>query len=96
MKLNGTNNGVVKNMVWLHGLFGNKRNWGFIANDEHIRSKRRSILFDLRNHGESDHHDSHTYKEMVEDVIRNLDAMKIDKFTLLGHSMGIELFLYFY
>ncbi len=75
-------------MVWLHGLFGNNKNWGFIANDNSINSKRRSIFFDLRNHGDSDHHNSHTYREMADDVIRALDRLKIDKFTLLGHSMG--------
>jgi len=75
-------------MVWLHGLFGNRRNWGFIAKNNYIMSKRRSILFDLRNHGESDHHRSHTYKELADDVVRNLDKLKIDKFTSLGHSMG--------
>jgi len=45
-------------------------------------------LVDLRNHGESDHHDSMTYREMAEDVIRYADNANIDRFTILGHSMG--------
>lgn len=42
----------------------------------------------MRNHGDSDHHESMTYREMAEDVIRLMDKMLINKFTLLGHSMG--------
>ena len=67
-------------------------NWTFIANNESIKSKRRSILFDSRNHGYSDHHDSHTYDELAEDIIRNLDKLKIGKITLLGHSMGMQIY----
>jgi len=86
--LEGVNSNVNKHMVWLHGLFGNYRNWGFIGSNKTIRSVRHSIFFDMRNHGDSDHHDSHTYQEMVDDIIRALDKLNIDKFTLLGHSMG--------
>lgn len=31
-----------------------------------------------------------TYDEMSDDVIRHLDKLKINKFTLLGHSMGAK------
>ena len=43
---------------------------------------------DLRNHGYSDHHSSHNYSVMAEDVIRYADKQNINKFSLLGHSMG--------
>lgn len=42
----------------------------------------------MRNHGNSDHHDSMTYKEMADDVIRYADNKNIDRFTIIGHSMG--------
>lgn len=80
--------GVSKYLVYLHGLFGNSNNWRSISYSETIRGLRRSLLIDLRNHGESDHHISMTYSEMADDVIRHMDQLKIDKFTLLGHSMG--------
>ena len=31
-----------------------------------------------------------TFEEMADDVIRYLDKMNIEKFTLMGHSMGAK------
>lgn len=78
-------------MVFLHGLYGNSNNWRSISYSDAIRGRRRALLIDLRNHGESDHHSSMSYPEMSEDVINHLDSLKINKFTLLGHSMGAKI-----
>ena len=43
---------------------------------------------DCRNHGDSSHHDIINYPVMADDIIRLADQLNIDKFTLLGHSMG--------
>ena len=45
-------------------------------------------MVELRNHATSNHHDEHNYKVIAEDVIRFADKHGIDKFTVLGHSMG--------
>ena len=47
-----------KNMVWVHGLFGDCNNFIDIANDELISGNVNSYIVDLRNHGESFHHSS--------------------------------------
>ena len=39
-----------------------------------ICENRNMHLIDLRNHGDSDHHDSMTYKEMANDIIRYADS----------------------
>jgi esterase len=83
-------NEVKKTLVFLHGLFGSSNNWRYLSYSEAVRNRRNSLLIDLRNHGESDHHDSMTYNQMADDVIRHLDKLKIEKFTLLGHSMGAK------
>jgi pimeloyl-ACP methyl ester carboxylesterase len=82
---------VKKHLVFLHGLFGNQNNWRPISYSESIRSRRNSILIDMRNHGDSQHHESMRYPEMAEDVINLIDKLGINKFTLLGHSMGAKI-----
>ena len=47
-------------------------------------------MVDLRNHGESDHHMSMTYKEMAEDVLRFADIKKMEKFSIIGHNIGAK------
>jgi pimeloyl-ACP methyl ester carboxylesterase len=42
----------------------------------------------MRNHATSDHHAEHNYTVLSDDVIRFADAEGLDKFTVLGHSMG--------
>ena len=40
-------------VIWLHGLLGNKKNFASIATSlgQQLRTKRRLIGLDLRNHG---------------------------------------------
>lgn len=45
-------------------------------------------MLDARNHGESERHPSMTHIEMAQDVVRYANGKKIEKFTILGHSMG--------
>ena len=42
----------------------------------------------MRNHATSDHHSEHDYKVMSEDIVRFADNLRLDKFTVMGHSMG--------
>jgi pimeloyl-ACP methyl ester carboxylesterase len=53
----------------------------------------RVIALDCRGHGKSDKpHDPKLYgKEMVEDIIRLLDHLKIKKAHIVGYSMGAEI-----
>jgi esterase len=46
------------------------------------------MLVDLRNHGESDFHNSMNYSEMADDLARFLDSRALDKITLVGHNIG--------
>lgn len=75
-------------LIFLHGLLNAGRSWRqFILNDK-ISEDRDIILIDLRNHGESDFHDSMTYTEMADDLGRFLDMRNLDQITLVGHNIG--------
>ena len=60
-----------------------------MLNDQ-ISHNRDLFLLDLRNHGESDHHESMTYTDMANDLIRFLDSRMLDKVTLIGHNIGAK------
>ena len=72
--------------VILHGLFGNSDNWQTHA--KKIAAYYRVILVDQRNHGHSDWHEEFTYDLLADDLDRLMNHLGINKFILMGHSMG--------
>ncbi|KAJ4389141.1 hypothetical protein N0V93_006603 [Gnomoniopsis smithogilvyi] len=74
----------------MHGLFGSKKNNRSISKAL-ARDLGRSIYaLDLRNHGDSPHDPRHDYTAMAEDVSAFIKEHKLDKPTLIGHSMGAK------
>lgn len=86
-------------MIVMHGLLGNKLNWrGLCSRPEviifqkiksfQISQKRNCYLIELRNHMSSNHHDDMDYTVITDDVIRFADSQNLNKFTIMGHSLG--------
>lgn len=73
-------------VVILHGLFGQGRNWAGIAKS--LAHDHRVITADLRNHGASPWADEMTYEAMAADVAHLIDTFTKPPITLIGHSMG--------
>jgi len=73
-------------IIIIHGLFGDKDNLKSIARE--LSDDYFCILPDTRNHGDSFHSDTMTYSAMAEDIIKLADALEVDQFSVLGHSMG--------
>jgi len=73
-------------LIILHGLFGSSKNWQSLARVFSAHFKVFSL--DLRNHGQSFHHDEMNYVVMAEDAIRLIRHIGIDSCSLIGHSMG--------
>lgn len=70
----------------LHGLFGFSDNWQTHA--KKFSEYFRVILVDLRNHGHSPWSEDFSYALMASDVHELTEHLNLDKFILLGHSMG--------
>ena len=73
-------------IIILHGLFGSSQNWNMICKT--LSDKFHIYAVDCRNHGESFHNPSMTYKEMANDIINLMDNVSLQKTILIGHSMG--------
>jgi pimeloyl-ACP methyl ester carboxylesterase len=73
-------------VVFVHGLFGQGRNWTTIAR-RIAEDGHRVTLLDLPNHGHSPWTERVDYGDMAEFVAAEL-ALLGDPVTLVGHSMG--------
>jgi pimeloyl-ACP methyl ester carboxylesterase len=73
-------------LVILHGLLGSERNWHSLAREfeKHVHV----VAIDLRNHGASPHDPVHTIEAMRLDLEEFVEDHALDRFFLLGHSMG--------
>ena len=72
-------------VVFVHGLFGQGKNWTTIAKG--LADSHRVTLIDLPNHGHSPWTDRVDYLDMVEMVATELEHLD-EPVTLVGHSMG--------
>ena len=72
----------------MHGLLGSKTNWKGLVQKDQISLKRNSYCVELRNHPASDHHSEMNYEVISDDILRFSDNLQLEKFTVLGHSLG--------
>ena len=72
--------------IILHGLYGASDNWISIARK--LEDRFTVFIPDLRNHGHSPHATTHTYQDMVDDLLKFFTDHQIEKAIILGHSMG--------
>ncbi len=70
----------------LHGVFGSSDNWQSIGKE--LSDDFTVYLVDLRNHGNSPHSGVMNYDVMAEDIRDLAVAEGVQKFHLMGHSMG--------
>ncbi|TFV67892.1 UNVERIFIED_ORG: alpha/beta fold hydrolase [Bacillus sp. AZ43] len=72
-------------VVFVHGLFGQGKNWTTIAKG--LADGHRVTLVDLPNHGHSPWTDRVDYLDMAELLAAELESFG-EPVTLVGHSMG--------
>jgi pimeloyl-ACP methyl ester carboxylesterase len=73
-------------VVFLHGLFGNARNFGQFQRA--LAGRFRVLALDMRNHGASPHAPGMRYPDLAADVLETLAARDALPAAVIGHSMG--------
>lgn len=73
-------------IVFIHGLFGSLSNLAMLARE--FYDTHPVIQIDVRNHGLSAHSNKMNYAVMAQDILDTLDSINIQKFSVIGHSMG--------
>lgn len=86
-KISYSDSGTGNAIVFLHGFLENKKMWKDYV--DFFSEKYRVITIDLLGHGESDSLGYvHTMEDNANAVQEVLNHLKIEKTTVVGHSMG--------
>jgi pimeloyl-ACP methyl ester carboxylesterase len=75
-------------VVFLHSFGGDSSHWA--SQLDHLRHHRRALAIDLRGHGKSARPKDMDYSvgAFVRDLESVVDQMKLQRFVLVGHSLG--------
>jgi pimeloyl-ACP methyl ester carboxylesterase len=75
-------------VVFVHSLTGSGAHWA--AQLAHLRKSRRAVAIDLRGHGCSAAPPDGDYSiaAMANDIAAAADALGLERFALVGHSLG--------
>lgn len=73
-------------LLFLHGLLGSRRNLRLLA--QQLSCQFHVFVPDLRNHGDSPHHDQFNYQCMIQDIAKLIQEKIQQRVILMGHSMG--------
>ena len=74
-------------MVLLHHLAADADGWTFVG--EALAADGRWVVApDLRGHGSSDRTSGYSLELVRDDVVGLADALRLDRFALVGHSLG--------
>ncbi len=75
--------------VLVHGFTGSSLDWVDVIGP--LAARRRVITFDHRGHGESPNlgvESAYSFEQLIGDFAALVDDLELDRFDLLGHSMG--------
>ena len=73
-------------LVLVHALGRAASDWTPVL--ERLGSRWRCLALDLRGHGQSVRCEDYSFESMEADLRAFVDAMRLDRLTLVGHSMG--------
>ncbi len=76
-------------LVLLHGFTGGRIDFEDVIDD--LATERRVVAWDHRGHSDSTNTGdaaTYTFEQLVDDAVAAADALGLERFHLLGHSMG--------
>ncbi len=73
-------------LVFLHALGRDGNDW--TPTIQALSTRWRCLALDLRGHGESVRCERYSFEEMESDVRALVDALELDRFSVVAHSMG--------
>lgn len=73
-------------LVLLHALGEDASDWDEVA--EALSGPYRVLALDQRGHGRSEHAERYSFELMRDDLGAFADALGLEQFSLMGHSMG--------
>ena len=76
-------------LVLIHGFTGGRIDWADVIDD--LATDRRVVAWDHRGHSDSTNTgdpSTYTFDQLVADAVAVLDQLGLERFHLLGHSMG--------
>lgn len=73
-------------VVFLHALGRSAADWETAL--DHPAAGYRCLALDMRGHGESCHPGRYSFESMANDVRQFVDLLRLEKFHVVGHSMG--------
>jgi len=74
-------------VLFAHSFAGDLSHWA--AALEHLKPRHRAVAFDFRGHGRSPGAvGRYSYDELAKDIGAVADAQELERFVLVGHSMG--------
>ncbi len=80
-------------LILIHGFFASSRNWRQIA--KKLAEHYHVYVLDMRNHGLSPHAEEMDYPLMAADLLAFIDQQNLQLVSLLGHSMGGKVAMWF-
>jgi len=86
--------GEGKPLLIIHGYLGMSDNWKTLAT-QFVSEGFQTHALDLRNHGRSFHSEEFTYEVMVQDILDYCQENNLEKVSIIGHSMGGKLAMFF-
>ena len=86
--------GEGKPFLIIHGFLGMSDNWKTLG-QQFAGEGFQVHMLDMRNHGRSLHSSDFNYKVMVQDILDYCEGNQLQSATILGHSMGGKIAMFF-